>query len=86
MEFENDQANQNCHGKNFYSKEDAAVSTQTVNESTDPLGVSFSTRHGDVSNKDESATLSQSLLNKDHCEQNMSVKGNEVQEEKDFEE
>ena len=40
VEFENDQANQNCHGKNFYSKEDATelqTSYQAVAEGTSDI-------------------------------------------------
>ena len=88
MEFDNDQANQNCHGKKFYSKEDVTVSTQTESEVPDSLDVSsFLTRRGDISDKDdELAPLPQTMLSKDHCDQHMFVKGKKAHEEQDFDE
>ena len=75
VEFENDQANQNCPGKKFYSKEDTAVSTQTINDMADPLGVSFSNRYSNISDKDEElAILSQSLMDNDNSEKHLCVK------------
>ena len=74
VEFENDQANQNCHGKKFYLKEDAAIISQSVNESNDQLDVSITTRN--VSDIDENlAILSQSQINKNDtkCEQSQSL-------------
>ena len=75
VEFENDQANQNCHGKKFYLKEDTAIISQTINESNDQLDVSITKRN--VSDIDENlAILSQSQINKNDikCEQSQSVK------------
>ena len=75
VEFENDQANQNCHGKKFYLKEDTAVISQTINESNDQLDVSITTRN--VSDIDENlAILSQSQINKNDikCKQSQLVK------------
>ena len=73
VEFENDQANQNCHGKNFYSKEDVAVSTQTVNEGTDQLAISS---HICVDGSDdELPTLSKSILGQDKDNHTTSSQG-----------
>ena len=75
VEFENDQANQNCHGKKFYLKEDTAIISQTINESNDQLDVSITMCN--VSDIDENlAILSQSQINKNDikCEQSQSVK------------
>ena len=73
VEFENDQANQNCHGKKFYLKEDTAIISQTFNESNDQLDVNIKTRN--VSDIDENLPiLSQSQMNKNDtkCEQSQS--------------
>ena len=84
VEFENDQANQNCHGKKFYSKEDTADSTHTINEVTDPLGVSFSTRYVNISDKEpDLAILSQSLIDNENYEQKTCVKGVESHDRKE---
>merc|ERR1712080_432591 len=73
VEFENDQANQNCHGKNFYSKEDVAVSTQTVSEATDQMAISS---HICVDGSDdEPPALSHSILGKDKDDHTMSSQG-----------
>ena len=83
VEFENDQANQNCHGKKFYLKEDTAIISQTINESNDQLDVSITTRHGNVSDIDENlAILSQSQINKNDikCEQSQSAKERKSQD------
>ena len=76
VEFENDQANQNCHGKKFYSKEDSSVSNHSINETNDPLGSSYSKRYSNnISDKDqELAILSQSLIDNDSKEQQTRVK------------
>ena len=87
VEFENDQANQNCHGKRFHSKDDREVSTNSLNEMIDPLGIALSTRHSDKCNtEDEVSNIAQSLLNKDGCEQNLCLKENEFQTDKSFKE
>ena len=73
VEFENDQANQNCHGKKFYLKEDTAIISQTFNESNDQLDVNIKTCN--VSDIDENLPiLSQSQMNKNDtkCEQSQS--------------
>ena len=73
VEFENDQANQNCHGKKFYLNEDTAIISQTFNETNDQLDVRITTRN--ISDIDENlAILSQSQINKNDtkCEQSQS--------------
>ena len=76
VEFENDQANQNCHGKKFYSKEDSSISNHSINETIDPLGSSYSKRYSNnISDKDqELAISSQSLIHNDSKEQQTRVK------------
>ena len=76
VEFENDQANQNCHGKKFYSKEDSSVSNHSVNELNDPLGSTYSKRYSNnISDKDqELAILSQSLIDNESNEKQSRVK------------
>ena len=76
VEFENDQANQNCHGKKFYSKEDSSISNHSINEAIDPLGSSYSKRYSNnISDKDqELAISSQSLIHNDSKEQQTRVK------------
>ena len=76
VEFENDQANQNCHGKKFYSKEDSSVSNHSINEFNDPLGSTYSKRYSNnISDKDqELAILSQSLIDSDSSEKQSRVK------------
>ena len=83
MEFENDQANQNCHGKKFYSKEDTSVSTHSVSEANDPLGSSFTKRYSNnFSDRDqELAILSQSLIDNDSSERQTRVKENKSHEQ-----
>ena len=74
VEFENDHANQNCHGKKFYLKEDTTIISQTFNESNDQLDVSITKRN--VSDIDENlAILSQSQINQNDtkCEQSQSL-------------
>ena len=86
VEFENDQANQNCHGKKFYSKEDSSVSNHSINELNDPLGSTYSKRYSNnISDKDhELAILSQSLIDNESNEKQSRVKESKSHDQMNF--